>query len=166
MFPVRFRLAPAALRSLGLAAAFSGALAAAQAAQGWPTDWTGQRLSTATYVILDPQMQGNPDLLGGAQRQGILDAMRRDSARALKRRYPGATIAVAGTTAHDSIRVTPVLITPGALLPWLKLTAQLEFALPGGQRVVLGEQFGLLVLWQKQADAANYLYDQLARKLP
>jgi hypothetical protein len=145
---------------------FTGTLAAAQAAQGWPAGWTGERLSTATYVILDPQMQGHPDLLGSAQRQGILDAMRRDSARALKRRYPGATIAAAGATVPDGIRVTPVLITPGALLPWLKLTAQLEFALPGGQRVVLGEQFGLLVLWQKQADAANYLYDRLARKLP
>ncbi|MFC6667077.1 hypothetical protein ACFP9V_18305 [Deinococcus radiopugnans] len=94
-----------------------------------PTDWSSARLSSATYVILDPQLVG-PNLLGGSDQTSVLAAMRRDAGGALKRRYPGATIS-RDAASPQAIRVTPVLQTPGALLPWLKLTARLDFALPG-----------------------------------
>ncbi|WP_188969148.1 hypothetical protein [Deinococcus aerolatus] len=129
-----------------------------------PADWTSARLSTATYVILDPQMTG-PNLLGGSDQGSVLAAMRRDSAGALKRRYPGATISL-DAASPQAIRVTPVLQTPSALLPWLKLTARLDFTLPGGERVSVAQDFGLLSVWQHQAEAANFVYDQLAQRLP
>lgn len=141
------------------------AQAAAPVKPTLPAAWTKERLSTATYVILEPQMQGNPNLLNPTQREGILRAMKNDSGAAIKRRYPQAVIAAAGGAA-TAIQVRPVLVTPGALVPWAKLTARLEFTLPEGQNVVLVDQFGLLVLWQHQHDAANYLYDQLAQRLP
>lgn len=127
--------------------------------------WNVQTLASAKYVILAPQIQGNPNVLNAEQRAGILAAMQRDSAGAIQRHYPGATI-VQDPQTPDAVRVTPVLVTPPALLPWAKLTARLHFDLGGGQNVVLDDQFGLLVLWQHQADAANYLYDQLVRQLP
>lgn len=141
-----------------------GSLAVAAAQTPVPANWTNARLSTATYVILDPQMLG-PSLLGGGDQTSVLDAMRRDSGNALKRRYPGAAISEdAGNP--QAIRVTPVLVTPSALLPWLKLTARLEFALPEGNRVIVGQDFGLLTVWQHQSEAANFVYDQLAQRLP
>ncbi|OLV17935.1 hypothetical protein [Deinococcus marmoris] len=129
-----------------------------------PAAWTGARLATATYVILDPQMVG-PNLLGGSDQASVLDAMRRDSGNALKRRYPGATISTDATNA-GAIRVTPVLNTPSALLPWLKLTARLDLTLPEGDRVSVGQEFTLWDVYQHRAEAANFVYDQLAQRLP
>ncbi|WP_227978436.1 hypothetical protein [Deinococcus terrestris] len=135
--------------------------AGAQAA----TSWNARTLSTARYAILAPQIQGNPNLLSAEQRAGILAAMGRDSAGAIKRRYPGATI-VADPNTPGVIKVSPVLVAPGALVPWAKLTARLDFDLPAGRRVTVQDQFGLLTLWQHQHDAANFLYDQLVQRLP
>lgn len=129
------------------------------------TIWSASTLSSAKYVILDPRIEGNPNIVSGEQRAGILAAMRRDSAGAIKRRYPNATI-VTDVQAPGVVRVTPVLVTPRALMPWAKLTARLQFDLGAGQRVTLDDQFGLLTLWQQQADAANYLYNELVKKLP
>lgn len=155
----RSLLAPAALLTTLLVSA-----QAQNPAQPLPAAWTSARLSTATYVILDPQMTG-PSLLGGSDQGSVLAAMRRDSAGALKRRYPGATIS-RDAASPQAIRVTPVLQTPSALLPWLKLTARLDFALPGGEQVSVAQEFGLLSVWQHQAEAANFVYDQLAQRLP
>lgn len=146
----------------------SGALAQTEAQTPQPTlsaNWNSARLSSATYVILDPQMLGNPNLVSDSDRGSVLDAMRRDSAGALKRRYPGATISRDLNDAQ-AIRVTPILVTPGSLLPWLKLTARLDFALPEGNRVTVVQDFGMWTVWQHQAEAANYVYDQLALRLP
>ncbi|WP_081909036.1 hypothetical protein [Deinococcus sp. YIM 77859] len=140
----------------------------------WPTQaaaptpapsWSAAVLARATYVILPPRIEGNVNLVTGEQRTAILEAMRRDSARAIKRRYPQATIATDPQT-PDAVKVTPVLTAPQALVPWAKLTAHLYFDLGDGQRVAVNDQFGLLTLWQQQADAANYVYDRLAQKLP
>ena len=127
--------------------------------------WTASTLSSAKYVILAPRIEGNPNLVSGEQRAGILAAMKRDSAGAIKRRYPNATI-VTDAEVPGVVRVTPVLVAPNALLPWAKLTARLHFDLGGGKQVTLDDQFGLLTLWQQQADAANYLYNELVKKLP
>lgn len=141
--------------------------AQAQAPAGpFPAAWNSAGLSTATFVILEPQLVG-PNLLGGSDQGSVLAAMRRDSAGALKRRYPRATVVLTQDAARaQAIRVTPVLKTPGALLPWLKLTARLDFALPGGEQVSVAQDFGLLTVWQHQAEAANFVYDQLAQRLP
>ncbi|WP_102125011.1 hypothetical protein [Deinococcus planocerae] len=142
----------------------SAALAGTAPAQPGPA-WNAARLSTATYVILDPRIEGNPNVLNPEQRAGILGAMRRDTGGAIKRRYPGATVAADPAT-PGAVRVTPVLVAPGALVPWAKLSARLDFDLPGGERVSLNDSFGLLVLWQYQAEAANYVYGELVKRLP
>lgn len=127
--------------------------------------WSAAVLANAKYVILAPRIEGNPNLVTGEQRAAILDAMKRDSAGAIKRRYPNATI-VTDPQTPDAVKVTPVLTAPKALVPWAKLTAHLYFDLGEGQRVAVNDQFGLLTLWQHQGDAANYVYDRLAGKLP
>lgn len=140
----------------GLTALLVGVVHAAAPAQAAPLSalWSAPTLAAATYVILEPRIEGNPNLVTGEQRAGILAAMKRDSAGAIKRHYPKATI-VDDPQTPGAIKVTPVLVTPAALLPWAKLTASLHFDL-GGQRVTLNDEFGLLTLWQQQADAANY----------
>lgn len=134
-------------------------------AQSVPVNWNGSSLSSATYVILDPQIQGNPNAVSAQQRRGVLEAMKRDSAGAIKRRYPNAVIATDPAT-PGAVQVRPVLVTPSVLAPWNKLTAQLEFRLPAGNNVIVKQDFGVLTLWQKQAEAANYMYDVLAQRLP
>ncbi|CAM3673493.1 hypothetical protein [Deinococcus frigens] len=156
-------LAPAALLTTLLLAA-QAQTSAQTAATALPAPWTTARLATATYVILDPQMTG-PSLIGGSDQSSVLAAMRRDSGGALKRRYPGATIS-ADAANPQAIRVTPVLKTPSALLPWLKLTARLDFALPEGERISVGQDFTLWDVYQHRAEAANFVYDQLAQRLP
>ncbi|WP_246580493.1 hypothetical protein [Deinococcus aestuarii] len=156
----RARTALALVALTGLGAAPAGATPPQPAPA-----WSARTLSTATYVILDPRLEGNPNVLDAGQRAGVLGAMRRDAASAIKRRYPGATVAADPGT-PGAIRVTPVLVAPGALVPWAKLSARLVFDLPGGERVSLDDSFGLLTLWQQQAEAANYIYGELIKRLP
>ncbi|GGR55290.1 hypothetical protein GCM10008959_16120 [Deinococcus seoulensis] len=134
-------------------------------AQAVPANWNSAALASSTFVILDPQIQGNPNVVSAQQRQGVLEAMKRDSAGAIKRRYPNAVIAADPAT-PGAVQVRPVLVTPSVLAPWNKLTAQLEFRMPAGNNVILKQDFGVLTLWQKQAEAANYMYDVLAQRLP
>ncbi|MBZ9751393.1 hypothetical protein K7W42_11015 [Deinococcus sp. HMF7604] len=142
--------------ALGLTAAF---------AQGAPTNWTGARLAAATYVILDPVIEGNQNLVSAEQRASILAAMKRDSGGAIKRRYPRATI-TDNAAAPGAIQVRPVFVAPRSLVPWNKLGARLEFRVPEGQNVVLNESFGISVLLRYRAEFVNYMYDQLAQRLP
>ncbi|WP_027461301.1 hypothetical protein [Deinococcus murrayi] len=151
------------LSLLALTALLAAPLAPARAQAA--TAWSAQSLATARFVILPPQIQGNPNLISAEQQAALLAAMSRDSAGALKRRYPGASI-VADARAPGVIKVSPVLVAPNALVPWAKLTARLDFELPEGQRVTVQDHFGLLTLWQQQHEAANFVYDQLVRRLP
>lgn len=155
---------------LSLAALLLGLTAAPAGAAAPTATWSADRLSRAQYVILAPRIEGDPKILKGEQWAGILGAMRRDSGGAIKRRYPGATILTGesdpGGGAAGAIRVTPVLVAPSALVPWAKVSARLDFDLPAGGRVSLNDSFGLLTLWQQQGEAANYVYDALARRLP
>ena len=160
----RTLLTPAALLTTLMVSAQAQTPATHAPAGPLSTAWNKARLSTATFVILDPQMVG-PNLLGGSDQTSVLAAMRRDAAGALKRRYPGATIGK-DMASPQAIRVTPVLQTPGALLPWLKLTARLDFALPEGERISVEQEFTLWSVYQHQAEAANFVYDQLAQRLP
>lgn len=153
--------------ALSVPAALPGAGAAAPAAPATSAAdlMTRARLAQATYVIQAPEIRGNPNLLNGEQRETILRAMKTDSGAAIKRRYPQATIATDGA-APNAIRVTPILITPGALLPWLSMGAQLQLDFPEGRRVILSESHSVLTVYQHQADAANFVFDSLSKKLP
>ncbi|MDP9763211.1 hypothetical protein [Deinococcus enclensis] len=150
--------------ALTVPAALPGA-GAAPAASAAADLMTRARLAQATYVIQAPEIRGNPNLLNGEQRETILRAMKTDSGAAIKRRYPQATITTDGAT-PNAIRVTPILITPGALLPWLSMGAQLQLDFPEGRRVILSESHSVLTVYQHQADAANFVFDSLSQKLP
>lgn len=153
-----------AARCLTTAALSSAAVLALGPAQV-PGGWTRQRLSQATYLILPPQIQGNQALISPEQRGGVLRAMHKDSGDALRRRYPDVKI-TRDAAASGAIRVTPVLTAPAALVPWAKLKVSLTFDLPGGGQVVLGETTSLLTLVRQGPNAANYAFDQIARRLP
>ncbi|SMB92232.1 hypothetical protein [Deinococcus hopiensis] len=147
--------------------------AAAQTAPAQPTPTQTApvdlaKFATGKYVILEPQVQGNVTILNEQERGEVLGAMKRDSAGALKRRYPGATIVTDSAQAAqpDVIRVTPMIVAPPNLLPWSKLSAGLSFDLAGGQRVVLSDQYSIMAVWAHRFDAANFVYDGLLKKLP
>ena len=140
------------------------ALAAAQT-PALPAGWSNAALAGATYVILDPRIEGNPGLLNAEQQAGILKAMRTDSAGAIARHYPNARFVTDAAT-PGVVKVSPVLVTPSALVPWAKLSARMDLQLPDGNTVSLNESFGMLTLWQQGAQAANYAYDRLAQRLP
>lgn len=135
--------------------------ASAQAA----ASWGNVNPATATYVILSPQVNGNRSLVSGGDFQTVVRALSNDSAGAIKRRYPGATIATDPNTAN-AIQVTPVLNAPNALVPWAKLSASMNLKLPSGANVNLSRTFGLLEVYNHRADAANYMFDQIATQLP
>ncbi|AFD25615.1 hypothetical protein DGo_CA1688 [Deinococcus gobiensis I-0] len=116
-------------------------------------------------MILDPRIEGNPGLLNAEQQAGILKAMRTDSAGAISRHYPNAKF-VTDPATPGAVKVSPVLVTPGALVPWAKLSARLDLQLADGSPVSLNESFGLLTLWQQGPQAANYAYDRIAQRLP
>lgn len=129
-----------------------------------PVTWSAASLAQASYAVQEPVWQGNTNLVSAEQRSGILRALKNDAAGALKRRYPAATIVAAGTP--GAIKVTPVLTAPQALVPWAKLSLNLNFELPSGAAQNVGESFGLLTLWQQGPEAANFAYDQMVKRLP
>ena len=127
-------------------------------------EWNPQTLGSASYAIAEPVWEGSAALVSAEQRSGIVSALRRDSEGALKRRYPQATFVPVGTP--GAVRVTPAIVAPSALVPWAKLTVRLDLDLPSGNKASLSESFGLLTLWQQGAEAANYAFDVLAKRLP
>lgn len=153
------------LSTLTALSLLSPALAQAPAPAALPASWNNAALSSATYVVLDAQVQGNPNLVNQEQMNSILAAMKRDGAGALQRHYPNAKIATDPNT-PGAVVVQPILTMPGALVPWEKLTVRLDLQLPDGGRVALVDSFGLLTLWQQSWNAANYAADQLVAKMP
>ncbi|AWN23911.1 hypothetical protein DKM44_12280 [Deinococcus irradiatisoli] len=124
-----------------------------------------ERLQNATFVIMPPVVIGNASLLGGSDMAAVLGAMSRDSAGALKRHYPGAHFA-SDPAAPGVIRVTPQMLAPSALVPWATIGARWVFQAPGMPDLVLQQQFGLLTVYLHRAEAANFVFDQLAQQLP
>lgn len=137
---------------------------APQPAQTAPAGWTNAALASATYAVQEPVWEGGAALVSEEQRQGILRAMKNDSGQAIVRRYPAARLVEAG--AAGAVRATPVIVAPNALLPWSTLGVRLDLELPGGAKVSLRENFGLLTLWQQGPEAANFAFNQLVRQLP
>lgn len=155
-------------RTLPLLAALlsAGALAQTPATSNQlPADWNNAALASASYVILEPRIDGNANVLSADQQTGILAAMKRDSAGAIKRHYPNAQI-VSDPNTPGAIKVTPTLTAPNALVPWAKVSARLDFQFPSGQTVAMVNTFGIMTLAQQSWNAANYAFDQLAQKLP
>lgn len=125
-----------------------------------------ERLQSATYVILPPVVQGNTNLVSGDQLKEVLAAMSRDSAGALKRRYPNAQF-TEDMNAPNVIRVTPLMVAPSALVPWATLRSQLTLQdSVTGQQLVSKGSYGLLTVYNHRADAANFVFDQLTQQLP
>ncbi|WP_424949801.1 hypothetical protein [Deinococcus sp.] len=126
--------------------------------------WTHATLQAATYVVLAPALEGNPATLSADQQKSVLSAMGRDLQGAVLRRYPKARFVTdAGTPGVITLR--PVLTVPGSLLPWNSFQARVELGQNGGNTVVK-DTFGVLEIYQHQADAANYLFDRLVSRLP
>ncbi len=156
----------AVLLALGLPAA---ALAQNSANQNAPSLsasslWSRAGLQAATYVVLAPSLEGNPAALSADQQKSVLSAMQRDLQGAMLRRYPGAKFVTdAGGTGVISLR--PVLVVPASLLPWNYFQARVELSHSMGQAVIR-DNFGVLEVYGHQSDAANYLFDQLVKKLP
>ncbi|ADY26012.1 conserved hypothetical protein, precursor [Deinococcus proteolyticus MRP] len=148
-----------------LSAVALATLSVLPAAHAQGNSWGGVNPATATYVILSPQVNGNRSLVSAGDYQTVVKALANDSAGAIKRRYPGATIATDPNTA-GAIQVTPILTAPSALLPWAKFSAALSLKLPSGRTVNVRQNFGVLEVYNHRADAANYIFDQLAKQLP
>ena len=66
----------------------------------------------------------------------------------------------------NAIQVRPVFVAPSALVPWNKLGARLELQMPEGQKYSVSDSFGISVLLRYRAEFVNYMYDQLATRLP
>lgn len=124
-----------------------------------------ERLQTATYIILPPVVQGNASLIGGSDMQAVLGAMSRDSQGALHRRYPSARFTT-DANLPGVVRVTPQMQAPGALVPWANIGARWVFQAQGTPDLVLQQNFSLWTVYLHRADAANFVFDQLAQRLP
>lgn len=162
---MRPNMTPSSISRPLIAAALLAGAVFAHGAPAVPSGWTNERLSGATYLILAPQIQGNQNLISAEQRVGVLRALRKDSGDAILRRYPKGRVVQEGAF-PGAIRVTPVLTAPAALVPWAKLSVSLVFDLPGGGRRIMNEPFGLTTLVRQGPQAANYAFDQIARRLP
>lgn len=156
---------PAGLFALAQTAPAQTAPAQTVPAPALATPLTHAGLQDATFVVLPPVIQGGNALVSGDQRSAILSAMSRDSAGAISRRYPGARFA-ADANLPGAVRVTPLLVAPGALLPWANFAAQLTLQSPGQPDLTLQQQFNVWTIYTHRAEAANFMFDQLARQLP
>ncbi len=129
-----------------------------------PAAWTNADLQAATYVVLAPSLEGNPGALSADQQKSVLVAMQHDLQGAILRKYPTAKFVTDAST-PGAISLRPVLTVPGSLLPWNSFQARVELSQNGGNAVIK-DNFGVLEVYQHQADAANYLFDRLVSKLP
>ncbi len=123
------------------------------------------RLQSATFVILTPVIQGNFSLVGGSDQAAIVAAMMRDSAGALKRHYPNAKFA-SDPALPGAVRVTPQMLAPSALVPWANIGARWIIQAQGAPDLILQQNFSLWTVYLHRAEAANFVFDQLAQRLP
>lgn len=129
-----------------------------------PGAWTNASLNAATFVVLAASMDGEPDTFSADQQRILLTAMQHDLQGAVTRKYPAAKF-VTDPNTPGAIVMHPVLTVPVALVPWNSFQARVEIRQNGGN-AVLKDTFGVLELYQHQADAANYVFDKLVAKLP
>ena len=124
--------------------------------------WTQVSLQAATYVVLPPTLDGNLGLLSPDQQKSVLAAMGRDLQGAMLRKYPAARFVTDAAT-PGVIALHPVLTVPGSFFG--SFQAKLELS-QSGSNAVVQSTFGVLEVYAHQADAANYVFDRLAVKLP
>lgn len=133
-------------------------------AQGVPVSWNNSTLSTATYVVLDAKVIGNTALVSQEQMNGILAAIKRDSAGAIQRKYPNAKIATDPST-PGAIKVQPTFTTPSALVPWAKMSLRYDLTLSDGT-VALNDTFSVMEVYRHSWNAMNYVGDRMISKMP
>jgi hypothetical protein len=129
-----------------------------------PSSWTHADLQAATYVVLAPSLEGTPGTLSADQQKIVLVAMKHDLQGAVLRKYPTARFVTDAST-PGVITLRPVVTVPGSLWPWNNFQARVEMGQNGGKAVVQ-DNFGVLEVYNHQADAVNYLFDRLVGKLP
>lgn len=126
--------------------------------------WSNVHLSQAQYVVTAAKVHGSPSSVSNEQIKSVVRAMKNDAAGALKRRYPKATIL--NTTTSQAIVVTPALFVPSGLWPWSTVELHMTFRMPTGKQYRLRQKFGVLELWNHSYNAANFAFDELAKRLP
>lgn len=134
------------------------------AALAQPASWNNTSLSTATYYVLDAKVIGNTALVNTDQMSQILAAIKRDSAGAIKRHYPNASIAT-DPNAPGVILVQPTFTAPSALLPWAKMNLRYDLALPDGN-VAITKDFTVWEVYQHTYNAMNYAGDSVIALMP
>ena len=133
-------------------------------AQSLPASWNNTTLSKATYVVLDAKVLGNTNVVSPEQMNGILAAIKRDSAGAIQRKYPNAKIATDPST-PNAIKVQPTFTAPNALVPWAKMSLRYDLALPDGN-VALNETMSVLDVYRHSWNAMNYVGDRMISRMP
>lgn len=133
-------------------------------AQALPASWNASALSTSTYVVLDAKVIGNTALVSQDQMNSILAAIKRDSAGAIKRKYPNAKIANDIAT-PNAILVQPTLTAPSALVPWAKMSLRYDLTLPDGS-VALVDNFSVMEVYRHSWNAMNYVGDRMIGRMP
>jgi hypothetical protein len=124
-----------------------------------------ERLQAAVYVVLPGVIQGNANLISKDQQVAMVAAIAHDSVNALKRRYPGAQI-VSDANTPGAIKLIPVLVAPGALVPWASVGAQWTLKVPGQPDLTVKQNFNLFEAYSHKNETFNYMYDKVAGQLP
>lgn len=130
----------------------------------WPKLWA-ETLPTGTYLVLKPKMEGNIGFIKKKDLPVILKALRGDSQRAIQKRYPKAKFVTDAQT-PNVIKVLPVMHIPQAFTPWSKVKVGLHLQLASGKRARVTQSLNIVTVANQGPEAANYAFEQVAKKLP
>ena len=153
------------LLTLLVAASLSTAPVLAQSADAAAPGINRARLQSAVFVVMPGVIQGNASLISKDQQIAMVAAIAHDSVNALKRRYPGAQIATDANT-PGAIKLIPVLVAPGALVPWASVGAQWTLKAPGQPDLTVSQKFNLFEAYSHKDETFNYMFDKVAGQLP
>lgn len=123
------------------------------------------RLQNAVFVVMPGVIQGNVNLISKDQQVAMVAAIAHDSVNALKRRYPGAQITGDANT-PGAIKLIPVLLAPGALVPWASVGAQWTLKAAGQPDLTVSQKFNLFEAYSHKDETFNYMFDKVAGQLP
>lgn len=115
--------------------------------------------------MLEPQIEGNQQIVDQKDLPAILKALKGDSQKAIQKRYPKAKF-VLDDKQPNLIKVTPVLAVPDMLLPWSQLKVKLNFQLASGHRARVEQVLNVMRLADQGPEAANYAFQKVVSKLP
>lgn len=130
----------------------------------WPKLWV-ETLPTGTYLVLEPKMEGNTSFIKKKDLPVILKALRGDSQKAIQKRYPKAKFVTDAKT-PNVIKVLPIMHIPQAFAPWSKVKVGLHLQLASGKRARVIQSLNIVTVANQGPEAANYAFEQVAKKLP